>query len=230
MIPQLPLSLGFHPKYQLSDFVFGPNQGLAEVLLSSLSNSNQPLIYISGNPGSGRSHLLIGHCSLAQEQNLQAVYIPLKQKDDFAPEMFEGLESFDLVALDDLHLIAGDKAWEEAIFHLFNRLRDQGKRLVISADTGPLSLPVALPDLATRLQWGLAWHLQELEDEQQEQRLMSLAGRQGITLPSDAARYLLQRYDRDIPSLQKHLKQLDHMSLAAKRKITIPFIRETLSG
>jgi DnaA-homolog protein len=117
-----------------------------------------------GRAGTGRSHLLQAACHAASDRDLRALYLPLEELGTFPPLMLEEIERLDLVAIDDLDRVVGRKRWEEGLFHAFNRLRDAGKRLVMAAEAPPRQLPVKLPDLASRLTWGVTFHLQGLDD------------------------------------------------------------------
>jgi DnaA family protein len=142
--------------------------------------------------------------------------------------MVEGLEALDLVCIDDVQLIAGHPQWEEALFDLFNRLRAAGGRLLISGDQPPSSLSLELPDLTSRLSWGLVLRLRDLTDSDKQALLMHNARQRGMELPADVARYLVNRRERDLRSLLATIERLDTLSLAAQRKLTIPFVRQHL--
>jgi DnaA family protein len=140
--------------------------------------------------------------------------------------MLEGLEALSLVCIDDVDTIAGDAAWEAALFHLFNRVRERGARIVIAGSASPRALGLGLPDLATRLAWGLVFQLHPLGDEEKAQALQLRARGRGMEMPEAVARYLLQHHARDMAALFALLERLDRASLAAQRRLTVPFVRE----
>lgn len=157
-----------------------------------------------------------------------AVYLPLGEVASYGPALLDGLEQSDLVCLDDLQAVAGDPVWEEALFHLFNRLRDSGRRLLLAADAAPRELPVRLADLQSRLSLALVFQLQPLSDEDKLRALQLRASRRGLNLPDDVGRFILTRGGRSMSALFELLDQLDQASLQAQRKLTIPFLKETL--
>jgi len=228
MTRQLPLALGLQHAPGLDDFVVGRNQAVIDALRRSLEPSGEPILYLFGPTGCGRSHLLLGQCAEAEQHGLRCAYLSLAEHAALAPEMLEGLESLDLVAVDDVQSIAADGVWEEAVFALFNRCRDLGTRMIFSADCGPGALPLQLPDLRSRLTWGLTLSLHTLDDAGRLQLLQSLATRRALKLPEDVARYLLDRTSRHSGDLVETIARLDRASLAEKRRLTIPFVRDSL--
>ncbi len=228
MTQQLPLSLGLQHLPSLDDFIVGHNQVVIDALQRSLEGDGEAILYLFGPAGCGRSHLLQGQCALAEEHGLQCAYLGLSDRATLSPEMLEGLETLDLIAVDDIQLIAGDSAWEEALFVLFNRCRDLGTRMIFSADCGPAALPIRLPDLRSRLAWGLSLSLRALDDKGRLELLQLLAARRALKLPDDVARYLLERTPRHPSDLVDTIARLDQASLAEKRRLTIPFVRDSL--
>ena len=227
---QLPLHLVPRPRLGLDDWLPGENHQALASLRQLLEPGGPPQLFLSGPPGSGRTHLLLGLCGLAEAGGLRAAYLPLGQAATLAPEMLEGLEQLDLIAMDDVQAIAGDAPWEEALFHLYNRAREAGCRRLFAADRGPAALPLALPDLRTRLAWGLSYQLRPLDDAGKRELLAREAGRRGLELPEEVARYIVARHRRDTASLLALLERLDHDSLVAKRPLTLPFVRERLAA
>ncbi|MGL5364634.1 MAG: DnaA regulatory inactivator Hda, partial [Plesiomonas shigelloides] len=140
------------------------------------------------------------------------------------------MEHLALVCIDNIELIAGDPEWELAIFDLYNRIREQGRtRLLIAGDQAPRQLNLTLPDLASRLDWGQIYKLYPLADEDKLQALQARARLRGFEMPEDVGRFLLKRLSRDMRTLFDTLDKLDHASIAAQRKLTIPFVKEILS-
>lgn len=226
---QLPL-----PIHQLDDETldnFFPNNNL--LLLNSLHKNfllpEQQFFYIWGEQSSGKSHLLKAVSNYFFLQQRPAIYVPLEKSCYFSPSVLENLEYQHVVCLDDLHAVMGNDEWELAIFDLFNRIKQVGNTLLmISANQSPTAIPVKLPDLASRLRWGEIYQLTPLNDAQKIQVLQQNAKQRGIELPDETANFLLKRLARDMQTLFNALTQLDHASLQAQRKLTIPFVKEIL--
>jgi len=222
---QLPLRIGLRDSATLGNFLTGPN---AEAV-AALEQSDEPFVYLWGASGTGKSHLLQAVCHEFAATGGTPAYLPLAE-ERLAPEVCEGLEAMPLVCFDDVQAVAGEPEWEVALFHLYNRVREAGGRLLAAGTAPPGQLGFGLPDLRSRLGWGPVFHLQPLSDDQKVEALCRRASARGITLGPEVARYLMRRYRRDTHGLFDLLERLDRASLAAKRRLTIPFVRELLGG
>ncbi|MCU7904894.1 MAG: DnaA regulatory inactivator Hda [Candidatus Thiodiazotropha sp. (ex Epidulcina cf. delphinae)] len=222
---QLPLGLSIRPRVDFAGFIIGRN-GEA---VSRLRGNLDPFIYLWGESGAGKSHLLQASCHQAQAEGGRPAYLPFKSEHGLEPAMLEGLEAFSRVCLDDLEVLAGKPAWELAIFNLFNQLSEKGAHLVAACDRPPAQLPIQLPDLASRLTSGPCYHLIPLNDDERLELLISSAEKRGMSMSVETAGFLLQRIPRDIHFLTLLLDRLDQASLAAQRRLTIPFVREILN-
>ena len=186
------------------------------------------VLYIWGPAGVGRSHLLQAACLRVEERGGRALYLPLAELAERGPQLLDNVEFCPLLCLDDIQAVAGQRHWEEALFHAFNRLRDAGKQLLIAANAAPRELGVELPDLQSRLSLALVFQLHELSDDDKLRALQLRASRRGLRLPDDVGRFILARSVRSMTVLFDTLEQLDHASLQAQRKLTIPFLKEAL--
>jgi DnaA family protein len=181
-------------------------------------------LYLWGEAGSGKTHLLEAACRGAPSA-AAPMYVPLRDRAELSPAMLEDLELATLVCVDDVDAIAADAAWERALFALYERLRAHGGLLVCAARVAPAALGLTLPDLATRLAAGLVYQLQPLSDAEKVAALRLRAKQRGMEMGEDVANYLLTRFPRDLHSLFALLDRLDGATLAAQRRLTIPFLR-----
>lgn len=230
MPEQLALPLGFNPQLGFEQFWPGPQGEVLDHLKGAARNGRENLIVIWGGHGSGKTHLLNASCAEASRAGRTATYLPLSLLRQYGPAALEGLSDYAVVCLDDLQSIAGDLAIEQALFEFFNRARDAGRQLLASATLPPPQLPFALPDLASRLAWGLTLRLQDLGDEDTLQALILKARALGLELPPPVGRFILQRVHRDLAALDALLVKLDGASLAAQRKLTVPFVKRYLGN
>ena len=227
--PQIPLPLEPSRPDRFEDFVAGPNQGVVLALTQLLAQPGGSL-FLSGPGGSGKSHLLNAVCHAARENSQVAFYLSLKQSTDRADERLRGLRGMSLVCVDDLDRVAGNAEWEQALFRCFNDLHEAGGRLVVSSRLPLSSLPLVLPDLKSRLAWGLRLKLDPLGDEDKLKILRNRMRQLGIELPADVQDYLIKHGRRDIDSLLSALERLKQAAFVAKRRITVPLAREILGS
>ncbi|USQ13501.1 DnaA regulatory inactivator Hda [Legionella lytica] len=228
MNKQLALAIKLNDEATLSDFNWGENKLLQQQLQRMLTLKEERLLYLWGCNGSGKSHLLQASCQ-AVNSTESAIYLPLNLLKEWGPQAIEGLEEQALICIDDIDAIAGDSAWEEAIFHLYNKIKDMEKSLlIISGNQSPTTLPIKLLDLRSRLSWGLVIQLMELSDEDKINTLKLHAARRGFDLPESVGQFLISRCSRNMHDLHQLLNRLDDASLAAQRKITIPFVKNIL--
>jgi DnaA family protein len=167
-------------------------------------------------------------CRHADSAGRRAAYLSLADQRGLRPEVLTGWEQFQLVCLDDIDAAAADPAWEEALFHFYNRLAGQGNRLLVSAAVAPGRLGIGLADLRSRLAAGPVYQLHALNDEQSREAMRLRARERGFELPEDTARFLLRHWPRDLPALMTLLERLDGASLAAQRRLTVPFVKSVL--
>ncbi|WP_406663470.1 DnaA inactivator Hda [Gallaecimonas sp. GXIMD1310] len=228
---QLPLAVQLPDDETFVSYYPGDNAQVVAALKFAARAEGKRVLYLWGRGMSGRSHLLHAACALATERGAPAAYLPLKNRDVMTPAMLEGMEKLALVCIDDVDAIAGDSDWERQIFDLYNRVLEtrQGAHLVITAKAPPQQLGLQLPDLASRLDWGVTYQLQPLDDEGKLAALQLRAGLRGFTLPDDVGRFILNRLSRGMRELFEALDKLDAASIAAQRKLTIPFVKQVLA-
>ncbi len=225
---QLPLAVTLQDGISFENYLTGLNLEAVQAVKKLSKMKGERFIYLWGGSGVGKTHLLQSVCRVVSEQSESCTYLTLKQADEFSPEIFDGLEALSLVCIDDVHLIAGKKEWEAALFHLYNRVRANNTLLIVSGDANPGHLLLALPDLSSRLAWGLIFQLHPLSDEDKFLALQLRSHRRGFNMPDEVGYFLLSRYSRDTAVLFSILDRLDHASLVAKRRMTIPFVKMVL--
>lgn len=228
MAQQLPLDFEFRANQTFNDFFPGTNQEIVTHLQRCIAGQGEQQIFLWGKSGQGKSHLLQACCHQAQNQNLSSFYFDLSNTELPDPSILSGLDEYDVVCFDNIERIAGNTDWELAFFNFFNQHRDRGHKLIVSASSAPNDIAIQLPDLKTRLNWGLSLKIQPLTDSDLIAALIFKANQMGFEIAPQAGRFLLTHYDRDLTSLWALLEKLDKASLAAKRKLTIPFLKQIL--
>ena len=225
---QLPLNLNLQDDAIFDNFEVGENALCLHALKNMVTQGNEQFIYCYGASGVGRSHLLQACCHLASQNNRSVFYLPLSAYTDFSPAILESLENVSLVCVDDIDKIMGNHAWEEALFHFYNRARDRDAVLLVSAVLPPQQLPCILNDLRSRLSCALSFEIKNLNDVEKMHALQMRAGLRGMQLPDEVAHYLISHFSRNMRDLFTVLDKLDRTSLIAKRKITMPFLKQVM--
>jgi DnaA family protein len=206
---QLALDLGFLVEASLDNFVPGRNTEVLALLRSIAAGATAPrLIYLWGDSGCGRSHLLRALAAPARH------YIA-------AAELSAGTSAA-VVLLDDVEFLSA-----EAQQTLFRWLVDAPPQLIVSGARAPLFLQLR-DDLRSRLAAGLVFQVHALNDAEKRAALLERAQAMGLGLPAPAIDYLLAHGPRDMRSLMSTLVWLDRMSLEQQRRITPRLLREFL--
>lgn len=230
MSQQLPLPFGLDPEYTFARFLQGPNGEVVRHLECVAQGSGSSPVLIHGPFGSGKTHLLQACCMAAATRGQSAMTLPMKMIREQGPLAIDGLGEIDCLCLDDIESVIGDTAWEDALFLLFNALKDREAHLVMTARTPPDSWPFVLKDLHSRLASGPIIALKPLSESESIQALIGHASALGLEMSEAVAHYLVRRVQRDLGSLLRQLDQLDRASMAAARRLTIPFVRSIIDN
>lgn len=229
MSAQLPLALRYSPDQRFETFVGAPAGAIA--LLQALAErSSADWLYVAGADGVGKTHLALATCAATEQAGRRAAYLPLAAAAGRLREALEALEGNDVIALDGIGAIAGNRDDEIALFDFHNRARASGLGMLYVAHAMPDALSLVLPDLRSRLSQCARIALTPLDDEGRREVLRLRAQRRGLVIEDAAIDWLLKRVDRDLASLTALLDRLDRASLAAQRRITVPFLRQVLGA
>jgi DnaA family protein len=210
----------------------GENGAAVDLLQRIARDAQAPWVFVSGARASGKTHLLIGACAAASDAARNAQYVSLRNVGAGvdAASAIRALGGSDLLAVDDLDAIAGQRAAEHALFDLFNRCKAEATSLLFAAAQAPSHLGIALPDLLSRLSSCAQAALKPLDDAGRREVLRERADARGIVLDDAVLDWLFARTQRDLASLTALLDRLDRESLAAKRRVTVPFLRSLLAS
>lgn len=230
MSQQLTLPIQLRDDATFANFYIEKNVILIKALQAFILEPFQHYIYLWGHSGAGCTHLLQACCHLADKHALRTAYLPMIELINLNSNLFDDLEQLELIAIDNIEVIANHQTWQEALFHLFNRCKANKTRLLMTANNIPQGLNLTLPDLISRLNSGLLFQVQELSDEAKLAALQMRAQLRGIELNNEVGKYLLTHHSRHLNDLFILLEKLDHLSLAEQRKLTIPFVKTVLKS
>ncbi len=181
------------------NFVIGRNAEAVNSLIQALSpNPQQRFIYLWGEHGSGKTHLI---------EACKSTGITL------------------LICADDVDKLNDEE--QISLFNIYNQLRAEGGVLIATGSAAPTQMGLR-DDLATRLAWGLVYQLHPLTDEEKAMALKNHALERGMKLPDEVLDYCLRYLRRDMLSLMATINALDEWSLTYKRPVTLPLLRQLL--
>lgn len=225
--PQLPLALRYPPDQRLESFIAAPLGAIAQLqALAQLPGSDW--LYVAGASGTGKTHLSLALCAATEQAGRRAAYLPLAAATGRVRDALEALDGNDVVALDGLDAIVGTREDEVALFDFHNRARSAGLGVLYTAREMPDRLGLGLPDLRSRLSQCSRIGLATLDDEGRREVLRDRAQRRGLMLEEAALEWLLTHAGRELGGLVVLLDKLDRESLAAQRRITVPFLKQVL--
>ena len=228
-LTQIPFKFDNFKKRDFDSFFQGENKDLLYFLNTMIKTKSNNSIYIWGPQGTGKTHLLQAACKQANEMDWHVTYIPLEQYRDFSIDILDGLGKLDLVCIDDLEFIIDNIEWQQRVTLLFNEIRDNKNSIIISSKISPNNIKIGLDDLKSRLVWGHVFKIKAADDELKIKILKKEANERSFNLNDDVVEFLIRRSNRDLTSLIEILDEIDRSSLAAKRKITVPFVKELIS-
>ena len=225
---QLALSVQLRDAARFESFFPGPNAETIGSLRGYLDAPAGNGLLLFGAPGLGKTHLLQALVREAASRPLAVAYLPLREPGASASEALDGLEAQSLICLDDIDAALQDAAWSLALLRLLDALRARRRHVLLSARSAPERLQIQRSDLSTRLSACTLLGLKPLKDADRGELLRSRAHVRGLELPDEARRWLLTHLPRDTGSLITALERLDQASLAAQRKLTLPFVQQTV--
>ncbi len=218
---QLALDITAPPAPAFDNFIVGRNAEALAHLRAAIAGSDERFVYLWGEAGCGRTHLLKAAVAAATvNDSHHATYIACAANSVFG-------DSAPLLAADDVERL-GSTA-QVALFNRYNALREQGGGLIASGSVPPVQLSLRA-DLVTRLSWGLVVQVHALSDDEKAQALAQHAQARGFTLSHEVIAYLLTHAPRDMGALFATLDALDRHSLESKRAVTVPLVRELLQS
>lgn len=229
---QMSLGLALRDEAQFDNFITGREAQAWLELLADCRRWQDPIFLVTP-AGFGCSHLLQASCHSAQQQGLAVQYLALADLFSIeglpAEEVFEGLEQLDLLVLDDVHLLAQLPLWQEALFHLYNRISASHCQLLMGSHQLASQLDLGLKDLQSRLTWGLSLNFPNLSDSELIELLIMRATGRGMLLSQEVANFIVSRAERSPQALMQLLDRLDRASLLDQRRLTIPFVKDYLA-
>lgn len=224
MTEQLVFELSAPEPPSFANFLPGHNaEALAAVQSLAAGGGAETGVLLWGAAGVGKTHLLRAATRLAEARGAAAAYVA--EPGALLAQDPEKLAARAIVAIDGVDLATPEA--QARMFRLYNGLKENGGHVVLASRLPPAGLTMR-DDLRTRLGWGLVFEIAPLADADKPAALAAYATQRGFRLADDVIDYLLAHGRRDMPTLLSTLAALDRHSLATKRAITIPLLRDWL--
>lgn len=190
-------------------------------LVYVLQHRHGQFIYVWGEQGAGKSHLLQAWIAKAWEAGKRAVYI-----DAATTPLTDAAFEADYLAVDQVEKLNNEE--QALLFAIFNRFRNSGKGfLLLGSEYTPQQL-VIREDLRTRMAYCLVYEVKPLSDQEKIDALVSMAAARQVTVDPEIFEYLLNHWRRDMDSLLQMLDTLDNYAVMMGKRITLPLLRQLL--
>ena len=220
---QLGLPFSINTSFILEDFYGERNQELVANILTLIKGKGTANIFVYGDKGFGKSHLLQGVIIEGLKQDQKSVYLDLN--DDVSSDIFELIGDFQIIALDNVDQCNQDN--EKYIFDLINKLHSTNQMIVFSSRVKPEGLSV-FNDLKTRLSLASIYSLNRLDDHEIQHVIRRKLINKSLKVDQRVIDYLIKNQTRDLKKIVEIIDKLDTFSLEKKRGITVPLVRQML--
>ena len=233
-----------HPDYTFDNFVVGPSNRLAHASCIAVSqspgNTYNPL-FLYGNSGLGKTHLLHAVCYQAR-QGSDSEVIQFLSCEDFINRFIRAIEkgnlpgfqsqfrTVDMLVIDDVQFLREREQSQEEFFHTFNALYNNGKQIILSADSPPGKIPSLEERLISRFNWGLVTRIDPPSYETRIAIVQKKAHLRGLDISDEIAEYVARKVHANIRELEGALTTIYAVSTTTGKEITMELARTALEG
>jgi len=237
-------SLRLHPDYSFDNFVVGPSNRLAHASCVAVSqspgNTYNPL-FIHGSSGLGKTHLLHAVCFEAQRRLNNAV-IQFLSCEDFVNRFIRAIEqgnlagfqsqfrTVDALVIDDVQFLREREHSQEEFFHTFNALYNNGKQIILSADSPPGKIPSLEERLISRFNWGLVTRIDPPSYETRVAIVQKKAHVRGLNISDEIAGYIARKVHANIRELEGALTTIYAVATTTGQEIDLELAQTALEG
>ena len=236
------VELRLHPDYTFDSFVVGPSNRLAQASCFAVSqspgNTYNPL-FLYGNSGLGKTHLLHAICYEARRKFYKAV-IQFSSCEDFINRFIGAIgrgnlagfqsqfRTVDMLVIDDVQFLREREQSQEEFFHTFNALYNNGKQIILSADSPPSEIPSLEKRLISRFNWGLVARIDPPSYETRVAIVQKKAHLRGLSICDEIAEYISRKFHTNIRELEGALTTIYAVATANGEQITVELARRAL--
>ncbi|MBP9812603.1 chromosomal replication initiator protein DnaA [Candidatus Gracilibacteria bacterium] len=209
-------------RYRLDNFIIGPGTQLAHAACEAVArrpgNSYNPL-YLYGNVGLGKTHLLQASANVIREKhkNLKVIYTTADRfltdyvasiKGRSIDRLREKYRQIDVLVIDDVQFLAGKKQTQEELYNIFNILYEAGKQIILSGDRPPKELTELEPRLQSRFEWGITVDLGEPDYETRLAIIQEKSRAREFILEQEVAEFIAENVTNNVREIEGVLNQI----------------------
>ncbi|MHC4395580.1 MAG: chromosomal replication initiator protein DnaA [Planctomycetota bacterium] len=236
--------LKLHPDYTFDNFVVGPSNRLAHASCIAVSQSPgdtyNPL-FLYGNSGLGKTHLLHAVCSESM-QGTNGTIIAFLSCEEFVNRFIRAIEqgnsagfqsqfrTVDMLVIDDVQFLREREQSQEEFFHTFNALYNNGKQIILSADSSPAEIPSLEERLISRFNWGLVAKIDPPSHDTRVAIVQKKAHLRGLSISEEIAEYIARKVHANIRELEGALTTIYAVATTTGREITLELAQVALQG
>ena len=215
-------SMDFNPQFTFDSFIVGPSNRMAHSASIAVSQTPGQVynpLFLYGPPGVGKTHLLYAIANEIRKSNPNANVVYIKG-DQFTNELIDAIQSgkniqfrskyreADLFLIDDIQFIAGKNSTQEEFFHTFNKLFEEHKQIVMTADRKPGDMQTLEDRLRTRFEWGLIIDIQPPDYETRMAIIKTKANSLGIDLPDEVCNFIAVNVTNNVRQIEGTVKKI----------------------
>ncbi|MCQ2460562.1 MAG: chromosomal replication initiator protein DnaA [Clostridia bacterium] len=191
----------------------------AQAVASTPGQAYNPL-FIYGNSGLGKTHLLNAICTEVKKNNSKSKIIYIRC-EDFTNELIQSIErktttqfhdkyrTADILLIDDIQFLAGKTQTQEEFFHTFNNLYEENKQIVLTSDRPPKEIALLEDRIKNRFEWGLLADIQPPDIETRMAIIKRKASDLNLSLPDEVVQYIAEKIKNNVRQLEGAVKKLN---------------------
>ncbi len=239
---QLIIEFPGSPEYSFDNFVLSRGSEFAFNAIRSMASS-EPVpyhsLFIAGQTGLGKTHLLMAlgnHITKHQPEKYilfvsgpELVERVNRDGDTSIANLMDSIKAVDFFLMDEVDVLVNCSKAQEAVYSIYNSLKDDDKRIIFAGRATPQALKGAEDFLTSRFKWGMTAEIQSIDDASMMKIMKKLGKDLGLSLPDAVLNFLIVRIDRDFPSIRKAVDTINRESFQQKRKVTIPLVKSCLN-
>lgn len=198
-------------------------------------------LFIYGPSGVGKTHLVnaIGMRTKELHPEKRVLYLSAHlfmvqftdaRKNNVFNDFMHFYQSIDMLIVDDIQELAGMTATQNAFFHIFNHLRQNGKQIIMTSDRPPVSLLGMEERLITRFKSGLMAEMEKPEESLRRNILHSIVKHDGLNIPDEVLDYISSNVNNSVRELEGIIHSLLAYSVVYGKDVDLEFAQRILAG